>query len=176
MDYGVDVGQRKVAVACPEEGWARAYTVHESTPHLEKSALSYWLVEQLDGDTDARLWVESAVVAGARNLQSSIGIAMTVGALISDHPTRQVTLVPPSTWKKTVTGHGEYDKQQVAEWLEQHHPALAEACRKPSGKLDQDRVDATCLGLHGRIASSELGLARARRVPRSRSHSFLRSG
>ncbi len=49
-------------------------------------------------------------------------------------------------WKKDIVGKGNASKDEVAAWLEVHHPDYYEQCHG-----DQNLVDATCVALYGRL-------------------------
>jgi len=169
---GIDYGVRRVAIACPSQGWVEAY---ELKPGNDRGTELSYLQEMTDSTLEAKgvtampVFLESAIGGAAGNLQTLVGMGMTAGALAACFPGR-VHLVAPSSWKALVCGSGRLDKAGVAAWLESTHPALAEACRKSNGKLDQDRVDATCLGL-----CTVDGLAARCSVPRSRARPVLRA-
>lgn len=140
MHWGVDVGARRLALACPERNIAVALKVPISTPSLEVSILVGWLRGQV-GIRDL-LWIEAPIVGASGNAQTALRMAITVGAILGVHPGGHATLVAPASWKKVVVGHGHASKNDVKSWLDANHPALAQACHG-----DQDRYDATCLGL-----------------------------
>lgn len=174
---GVDYGVRRIAVAFPAmkiahvydctkmskaEGWDRSQELGEMANWLKATV---WPLYGIDPPT---LFVESPIGGASGNMRTAVQMGETSGAILACFPGRAVQ-VAPSSWKALVCGSGRLDKAAVAQWLETHHPALAEACRKPSGKLDQDRVDATCLGL-----CTTAGLAERSELPRSRQRRVLR--
>lgn len=172
MRYGVDVGSRRIAIACPALGWARAYSVPASTPAREKHLLAVWAEHTIP--RGSQVFVEAAVVAGAKNLQSTIKVAMAVGAIISALPGRHVELIAVGSWKKEVCGKGNLDKDGVVDWLLSAHMDLAVACQDSKGRMDQDRVDATCLAMvGGREPAATSGWGHA---PRPRQALHLPSG
>lgn len=94
--------------------------------------------------------VESPITGSSMNFQTSAKMAMAAGAIITGlgAHTRRIELVPPSTWKKEVTGRGNSNKQQVTEWLRSAHPVLADLAIETGGKKRaQDLTDAACLAL-----------------------------
>lgn len=84
-------------------------------------------------------FVEEPVVAGARNLRTSLRIAQVSGAVLS---AVEGELVPVSTWKKATVGSGNASKDDVRDWLSDK-PEYSKA------KESQDWIDATCLRLYG---------------------------
>lgn len=168
---GIDYGVRRVSIACAEQGWADAFSVPETNRGEELAVMAAWAQLTLMGyHVDERwpIFIESAITGASGNAQTAAGMAETCGALLACFPGRAYK-VAPSSWKALVCGHGGLDKKGVAAWLEREHPSFAEACRKPNGKLDQDRVDAACLSL-----CTLDGLAARRPVPRSRARPVLR--
>ena len=118
MIFGVDCGKNRVHIV--GDGTAFECVVKPGTPRDEalfhmREGLSKWLVLEQDATRHGtRLYVEAPVVAGARNLQATIGIAETVGMVLSlGYP---ATLVPISTWKKAVVGSGNAKKEDVEAW------------------------------------------------------------
>ena len=119
MIFGVDCGKNKVHIV--GGGLSMMYTTQKpGTPRDESlrnmaAEIRSYFVEIDEGDYDSiRLYVEAPVVAGARNLQATIGIAETVGMVLSlGYP---ATLVPISTWKKAVVGKGNAKKEDVEAW------------------------------------------------------------
>lgn len=167
---GIDYGVRRVAVAyLGGASWAEALVVKESDRGSELVEMQEWVLNAVGG-LKGDIFIESAIGGMSGNIQTVVGMAETCGALMACFPGR-AHKVAPSSWKALVCGSGRLDKAGVAAWLEREHPALAEACRKPNGKLDQDRVDATCLGL-----CTVDGLAERRTVPRRRARPVLRAG
>lgn len=143
MDFGIDYAFRRVAVACPEAGWARAFTVPKSDRGREVSQLAHWVGLQVP--PGSRVFIESPIGGGSNNRQTLVGMAETEGALLGRLGADcELIKVAPSSWKKTVCDNGSLDKAGVAAWLAEHRPAASAACEG-----DQDRVDATCLGLVG---------------------------
>lgn len=92
-------------------------------------------------------YIEEPVVAGARNLRTSLQIAQIAGVIMAR--VASFTLVPVSSWKKEIIGRGNAKKEDVAEWLRTKRPDLYE---RTAGI--QDRIDANCIRLYGeRIAA-----------------------
>lgn len=111
-------------------------------------------IEHLHYNGDFYIYVEDPVVGrgGSRAtiLQSQVqGIVLSVavqsGAL-------GVYGVNNKSWKKVVVGNGNASKDEVAQWLEEHEPDLAERAGS-----DQDLVDASCIHLYGKIMLERSG-------------------
>lgn len=166
---GIDYGIRRVACALPTMEWAETLELKPGK-HDRGRELRFMadFVREFVGGRPEPIFLESPIGGMSGNMQTLVGMGMTAGAIAACFPGR-VHLVAPSSWKALVCGSGRLDKAGVSDWLEREHPTLAEACRKPNGKLDQDRVDATCLGL-----CTVDGLAERCRVPRKRARPVLR--
>jgi hypothetical protein len=147
MHYGVDPGGSKLAIACAEEGWVMDFHATSTDPSVNKQAIGRWAAEVIP--VGAVVLLERALVAGARNLQSTIKVAETVGAVQAHLPGRAVTLVAVSSWKKETLGHGGIDKPGIRKWIEARHPEIAAACLGPKGGWDIDKADAWCIALAG---------------------------
>lgn len=147
MIYGIDVSMRRVAVACPSWERAAAFGLPPKVPHSEAMvAIGDYVASMIP--KDSIVYVEAPVVAGARNLQSTIKAAMTCGAVIGRLGHATVHVIAVDTWKKAVCGLGGIDKAAVRDWLYASSEVLAEACHD-----DQDRIDATCIALAGHLGA-----------------------
>lgn len=102
-------------------------------------------LQQEWGDGVVYVFCEEPVVAGARNLRTSLKLAQSVGAIVTGatEQTPKVYLVPVSKWK-TICGSGSAGKPQVTGWLSSTHPAYAALCDG-----SQDLIDACCIALYG---------------------------
>jgi hypothetical protein len=145
---GIDVSTRHIAIACPRAKWARkVHRTVRGSPLTEAAELA-GLARDALADRFGRLpglfvFVEAPVLAGARNIQTTVRLAIVTGAL-GQALGGNARLVPVSSWKKAVVGHGNATKADVAEWLALHEEGLAALCGR-----DQDLVDATCVALYG---------------------------
>lgn len=169
MDWGVDVGMRRLAVACPETGEVHVNVLRVSDRRdLELHTLQAWVGRIIP--PGSRVWCE-AQFQMPRLGQTGIKLAMTAAVVLASAVEHggTGTLVPPSSWKAEVVGHGGADKDRIRDWLTEHHPALAEACAG-----DQDAFDAACLGLYGQHVVA--GLVSASPVRRRRPRNVLRGG
>jgi Holliday junction resolvasome RuvABC endonuclease subunit len=107
---------------------------------LYREASSY-----LDEVGPTHVFIEEPVVAGARNLRSSLLIAQTCGSMLCvAGMERVVRLVPVSSWKKATVGIGSADKDAVRRYIDTFHPQVAKVCG-----FDQDLYDAACVALYG---------------------------
>lgn len=121
--------------------------------HIEVKRTDRWqeirelreaLVKQLDiwRDYNPVLFCEEPVLAGARNIRSTILIAETVGLVLSmPIPTR---LIEVSTWKKIAVGNGHASKDDVSNWLKVEHPGYHHLCGG-----NQDLIDAAAIAVAG---------------------------
>ena len=154
---GVDPAANRLAFA----GWVQdRFFVHKSSlgsPYTNQhSYRAYTEVSALLSDLPLRThgipapvryaFVEAPVVAGARNIQSTIKQAVVSGGL-------QVALiewgfviylVPPSVWKKEIGAGGNADKVKLTAHLHAIRPNLTSLCND-----DQDVIDALGVALYG---------------------------
>lgn len=91
-------------------------------------------------------YIEAPVVAGARNIQSTVKQAYINGVVQAAFVQAGFTveMVPISTWKMVVVGNGSASKEQVARrirgrWAPVHRSAAG----------DQDLLDAAAICLYG---------------------------
>lgn len=154
MNIGIDLGVRSIHIA----SLTNAFTI-EAKKDVRQNEIRFlfdefskWVdrvYEELHGAVSCTFFIEEPVVAGARNLRSSLQIAQVAGAIMA--APIDSYLVPVSSWKKEVVGKGNANKEQVSEWLKDNHPYLYSIT---GGK--QDFVDATCIRLYGDIVESRI--------------------
>lgn len=160
IDVGVDIGVRRIALGIP--GLARGLP-GEGMSHVvdlgkkpgirnrELYHLAGWMSQVLPVHGFIHLWIEMPYLSNgpAANQTTTIKMAELVGAIKAAAEWGEVTLVGQSTWKAQVIGSGKSDKDQVAAWLCEHHFDLYAKC-----VMDQDRMDAMCIGLYGMMRAS----------------------
>ena len=144
--WGIDLAARSWHAARIENGQHTVYSCVIKPKKTEERAkilrtLSVELATLLDGADP--VYIEEPVVAGVRNLRSSLMLAQTAGALMS-RISGPVALVPVSSWKKEVCGHGGLGKPEVAAWLKVNQPMFFDNCLD-----DQNKIDATCIAMFG---------------------------
>jgi Holliday junction resolvasome RuvABC endonuclease subunit len=107
------------------------------------------------------VYVEAPILAGVRNIQSTIKVAAAYGAVLAavNSTHARVVEVPVALWKVATQGKGNASKDDVAEWLHATHPDHHTECGG-----DQDLVDATCIALYGELTERS-ALAGARQRP-----------
>jgi len=142
--WGVDPAARKLALFGINGEHHQVHII--TTPKLgrgnELTRMRYQLEKLLGAEADPIVFCEEPVVAGVRNLRSTILLAQTVGMVLAlDVP---VYLVPVSTWKKDTTGRGNADKSGVSEWLRLEYEQYFLSCDG-----NQDAVDAAAIAIHG---------------------------
>jgi hypothetical protein len=95
--------------------------------------------------------IEGAVLAGARNIQSTIKIAYLNGVIqgVSRGTGATVVVVSIWEWKRTFTGSGGASKEDVAAESSRRFPALGN---------DQDLHDAAGIAVHGCEAVDRAGV------------------
>ena len=143
MIVGIDLGIRAIHISTP----AKTYTLdvdRDKTRHAEVSTLM-WLFEQ-EVQRSWTCFIEEPVVAGVRNLRTTLQIAQISGMVLG--VVDEAYLVPVSTWKKEIVGKGNASKSEVAHWLQQHHPELYTD--------NQDHIDASCIRLYGEKQAAKL--------------------
>lgn len=150
--YGIDANSKSVAVV-----WWDGLQYHsrhikvwqrwaiEAAPWFRKSLKR--LFDSTNLYADDHVFLEAPVVAGARNIQSSLKQAYINGIIQEVVGSYGVTAVHVDiwTWKKNSTGSGGASKEEVAEAIKAHDPAFY-----ASIEGDQDRIDAAGITLHGR--------------------------
>ena len=145
ISIGCDYKMRQVAIACAQEKWAISLTTPAAGRADELGDLRSWFESHVPMNT--HLWIESAI-QGHSNVQTTVKMAQTQGALMSIHD-GPCTVVAPSSWKAGLPGLGGHaSKEQVAEWLFYNHPDLHAHCDS------QDEIDAMCLSLYGQSQMS----------------------
>jgi len=138
---GVDLGVRSVHVSTQSHCFTYA-----ADKKLERYQQIQYIYESMyDRFLHDRIYafVEEPVVAGARNLRTSLQIAQISGAVLSVF---DGTLVPVSTWKKEIVGKGNATKDDIKEYLK-----TQPEYEFTKGK--QDWIDATCIRLYGESVS-----------------------
>lgn len=157
VTIGIDVGSRKIS-------WSRFVGDRLMTAgHLEVPASSRareigLLLQAIEAPligADVVL-VEEPLVG--RAVRASLLVAQTAGAALSQAdrycPDAHISLVDNKTWKKSIVGNGNADKDKIATWLETNHEDYyRDWCiyqrPKAGATVQQDRVDAICIGLYG---------------------------
>jgi hypothetical protein len=144
MIWGLDPASKKLAMFTTDGLHTRAvkFTVKKSNRNDELLSMKDWLNLQLKWDPNPIIYCEEPVVAGARNLRSTILIAETVGMVLSRRAV--VHMVPVDSWKKGTVGKGGVPKDAVAQWLKKEYPDYAALCGD-----DQDLIDAAAIYLYG---------------------------
>lgn len=150
MIWGIDPASKKVAMFTDDQGLIRAHVreVSRTNRNDELLGLRHWMESLLQYDPDPVLYCEEPVVAGARNLRSTILVAETVGMILALNA--RVNMVPVSSWKKGTVGNGNATKDQVTEWLKREHSGYASYCRDTQQRESQDLRDAAAIYIYGR--------------------------
>jgi len=162
---GVDYGKRKLAVAIIDSSpeprgvlydydWPRP-TTKRALAEVGPELLGDHLIVQESTASGIFTSHRPTLVAVERPLTTTRGGNATMdlnqvcGVLVlaARNAGATVVLTASSSWKKVVCGHGGFDKEQVAAWVAQRHPAWARAA--PT----QDCLDAFCLALGARMAA-----------------------
>lgn len=133
---GIDLGVRSLHISSKARCWSIIAPKTQRSEELQFLAQS--LSETFHKD-EIYAFVEEPVVAGARNIRTSLQMAQVCGVVLS---ALNGEVVPVSTWKKAVVGKGNASKDEVKEWLfnsKRDFPASAK----------QDHIDATCIRIYG---------------------------
>jgi Holliday junction resolvasome RuvABC endonuclease subunit len=154
---GVDYGVRRIAYSAPRIREFHELTLKGGDDIDDLDTLSAYLFDLVSITQASLVAVEAPIVGASRNFRTGIRLGMVAGALTASarQAGAQVALVPPSSWKATVVGHGNAGKPDVSAWLRRHFPEWWDSCNE-----SQDLIDATCLALH-----AEGVLAGTRTVP-----------
>ncbi len=152
MIVGIDSNSKSVAVVW----WnghrysARKFDVWERWS-VESAPWFRRIMARLYGNINLHpndhVFIEAPVVAGARNIQSTVKQSMVNGILQEVTGAYGVTpvLVSPSTWKQTAVGTGGASKEQVLAAVRLNIEYLANEHER-----DQDVIDAAAICIHGR--------------------------
>ena len=149
---GIDYGTRRVAITffIHENGLTESFMyeldLSGSNDHVKDMAvLSEYATDLFTKHNPSFVAIEQPIQGMSKNVRVGLLMGMSAGALsvAASRSGAEVAMVAPATWKKTVIGRGNADKQAVSEWLETTYPGLFERCNK-----SQDLVDATCIALH----------------------------
>lgn len=152
MVIGIDPSSKTLAVAwrMGDEWGCHFYDIMDKydpmVMYYSRRILSRLFTRLGVGPGDA-VFVEAPVVAGARNIQSTIKQAFVNGVIQEVTCTHGATctLVAPPQWKKAVLGdgHGNADKAEVASHMEVVWPELFALAKT------QDELDAGAIVLYG---------------------------
>lgn len=146
MIWGCDPASKKIAMFTedgPGNIHSELITVKKSNRNDELMELRRQLMFTLSRDPNPTIYCEEPVVAGARNIRSTILVAETVGMILALNA--HVRVVPVSSWKKATVGKGNATKDEVTEWLRREHPDYASNCHE-----SQDLTDAAAIFIYGR--------------------------
>lgn len=162
--YGIDLGTRRLAIACPEiemiwsantEGsrdMRQFPSEFDAGCELGRRLLAFlfdWQHGEL-ADTDDLFVAERPFVGRPHgNVRTAIGQALSGAAALAALPGR-VKFIEQALWKKALCDNGAASKADIRRWVEGRHPALSETCGE-----DQNRFDAVGIAL----GSAALALA-----------------
>jgi len=141
--WGADLGVRSVYLCKWEDGKVDHTFYNIKKPKdrwKELQEITLMIKNTIKGDL---LFVEEPVVAGVRNLRTSLKIAQNAGAVFAGSGI-PATFVPVSSWKKEIVGKGNAKKEEIAEFLKIKHNEMWANCNE-----DQNLIDATCVALYG---------------------------
>jgi crossover junction endodeoxyribonuclease RuvC len=151
MGMGVDFGVRRVALSVADPDLMeemilrpRTHPVGEANDPVALEDLARYTYEYVSSYGPDLVVIESPIQGVSVNVKVGLRLAQVAGVLVvaCRQAGSSTVLVGPTEWKKAITGHGNANKGQIAEWLQANRPDLAEACG-----ASQDLVDATCMAL-----------------------------
>lgn len=158
VNVGVDVGLRRLAVASWDFGFADSVQLPKPTAARpanranELNLLARWLWDVLSENQlrpeHVNLWVERSYVGNSvGNPATAMGLAETVGAVLTAGQWAQAERVDASTWKMNLLGPGKghASKEMVEAWLRSEWPQLVAVCGT------EDQVDAMCISMYGQM-------------------------
>lgn len=151
---GVDYGVRRIAYSAPRISEFHELLLKGGDDIDDLDTLAAYLFDLVRVTRASLVAVEAPIVGASRNFRTGIRLGMVAGALTTSarQAGAQVALVPPSSWKATVVGHGNAGKPDVSLWLRRRYPEWWDACNE-----SQDLVDATCLALHAEVVLAGAG-------------------
>jgi Holliday junction resolvasome RuvABC endonuclease subunit len=152
MILGIDASSKKIAVCVfrpPKKPVIEAISLGKKFDlNLIYNAYA-WMGEFLatispEGSFDA--FIEQPLVAGARNIQSTLKQALVNGGIqvALFEWDAVVMMVPPSSWKAEIGAGGNATKERVQRAIRERWPDLAKRCGG-----DEDCFDATGVALYG---------------------------
>jgi len=152
MIYGIDASSKTVAVTW-WTGVSFMYRKYDLWDRWDTASLPWVrkvmarLLTQNNYGPDDYVFLEQPVVAGARNIMSTLKQSYVNGVIqeVIVSYGRPCIHVPISTWKKVAAGSGSASKEDVAAAIGGRYPNLIEAFGG-----DQDLYDATGLCIYGR--------------------------
>lgn len=156
ISVGVDIGSKKISWSRFLDGELQT-AGHIEVPKSNRAQEIGQLLQAIEGPlvgADVVLIEEPLV---GRAVRSSLLVAQTAGAALGQAdrycPDAHIDLVSTTAWKKAIVGNGSADKERIATWLEtEHEEWFNRWCiyeRPKAGRtVQQDRVDAICIGLY----------------------------
>lgn len=157
MIFGVDLGTRRIALACPEAFFVWSANIDtargrrefpdEIAAGAELGRQSLEAIAQF-GYTGHVFYYERPLAGflpgGKRNIRTAVGQGLSAGAALTFLPGERRQITSASEWKKELCGNGSAKPADYRRWLEEHQPSLAALCGQ-----DEDRSAAFCIGLYG---------------------------
>lgn len=148
MVIGIDLNSRKLAMAKNLNGQLLLHAFAVPKKITDRALICSMLYNHTRTRvmSDDVVYIEAPVVAGARNIQSTIKCAAAYGAVLAAISSVGAVAIetPISLWKLHTVGKGNVSKVDIGNWLHTMHPSVHREC---SG--DQDLMDASCIALYG---------------------------
>jgi hypothetical protein len=161
---GVDLGTRRLALACPTVQWCYRDDIERAAGRRDypseaeagralgaraRTAIFCAVSEGVLPVLGLEFWFERPVThSGPRqNIRSAVGQGISAGAVLAQLPGTPYE-VSSTQWKKELIGAHHAKPADYQRWLQDHHPALAALCGE-----DEDLAAAHCIALWANLAS-----------------------
>jgi Holliday junction resolvasome RuvABC endonuclease subunit len=149
--FGVDLGTRRIAIACPSTMFVWAVSLEraadrrefrsevEAGSELGRRAVTA-IFEHHGRSVPKSPWLfvaERPFLRTTRpNVQTLAGMALSAGAALSQLPGRVDLLKHPSLWKKALCDNGGANKDEVRRTVTEREPTLATLCGEDENCFD----------------------------------------
>lgn len=144
MIWGIDPASKSIAMVGANSLLLHVHKIQvgRSTRSAELRQMRDQFEEVMSLDDEHTIFVEEPVLAGVRNIRTTILIAETVGMILSY--SRSVYVVPVASWKQKTVGDGHASKEMVGSWLKKDYETYHRLCEH-----DSDLVDAAAICVYG---------------------------
>jgi len=149
---GIDLGVHKVTIAAFEDQklvWCDTHEAPaEKTRDEQLLELGKFANEIATLAQASSVWIEDVLMGN--NHKYSLALAETKGAVLTMlgnlrfYLGTDIRMVNVGAWKKALIGNGHASKDDVRHYIDVSHSQYSPLCDG-----DQDRYDATCIGLYG---------------------------
>lgn len=164
--FGVDLGTRRIAIACPQELFVWSVSLERAADRRqfatelqaggELGQRSVQAIVDHFGALrhEALFFAERPFLRTVRpNVQTAVGMALSAGAALNQLPGHVELFKHPSVWMKEFCGNGNANKDDIRRTVEACAPQAAALCGE-----DENRFDAVGIALAGAAMASDGGL------------------